>query len=323
MFRTPVVPQISPRKIVLNDRLFLIGSCFTENVGNKLSENKFDNLSNPFGVIYNPVSIFRLMEDALLEKPAREDLIIINQGVYRHYNFHSDISALDKEDLLSQIGEANKYSKIYLLQSKWILITLGTSMVYFHKKLNDIVSNCHKVPAKEFDKKRLHPDEIIESFDAFYQTLGSLNNDFNIILTLSPVRHIRDSFETNSLSKSILRYACGILSESYENVQYFPSFEIMMDDLRDYRFYDTDMLHPSASAVEYIWELFQQSYFSDDTRQFIEDWRKIRNALHHKPFFPDSKEHQKFLRSTIKKLKSFQEKVDITEELKLLEKQLT
>ena len=323
MFRTPVVPQISPRKIVLNDRLFLIGSCFTENVGNKLSENKFDNLSNPFGVIYNPVSIFRLMEDALLEKPAREDLIIINQGVYRHYNFHSDISALDKEDLLSQIGEANKYSKIYLLQSKWILITLGTSMVYFHKKLNDIVSNCHKVPAKEFDKKRLHPDEIIESFDAFYQTLGSLNNDFNIILTLSPVRHIRDSFETNSLSKSILRYACGILSESYENVQYFPSFEIMMDDLRDYRFYDTDMLHPSASAVEYIWELFQQSYFSDDTRPFIEDWRKIRNALHHKPFFPDSKEHQKFLRSTIKKLKSFQEKVDITEELKLLEKQLT
>ena len=322
MFRTPVSPGISSRKILLNDPLFLIGSCFTENIGNKLSEYKFDNLSNPYGVIYNPVSIFNLMIEALLEKPANEDLILVNQGACRHYNYHSDIAALNKEELLSQIGEANKYSKIYLLQSKWILITLGTSIVYFHKKLKEIVSNCHKVPAKEFDKKRLHPDEILKGFDAFYQTLASLNNDFNIILTVSPVRHIRDSFETNSLSKSILRYACGLLSESYDNVQYFPSFEIMMDDLRDYRFYDTDMLHPNDSAIEYIWELFQQSYFSDDTRQFIQNWGKIRNAMHHKPFFPDSKEHQKFLRSTIQKLKTFREKVDISDELRLLERQL-
>ncbi len=323
MFRTPVLPGISSRKILLNDPLFLIGSCFTENIGNKLSENKFDNLSNPYGVIYNPVSIFNLMVEALLEKPTNEDLILINQGIYRHYNYHSDIAALNKEDLLSQIGEANKYSKIYLLQSKWILITLGTSIVYNHKELNEIVSNCHKVPAKEFDKKRLHPDEILKSFDSFYKSLESLNKDFNIILTVSPVRHIRDSFVTNGISKSILRFACGVISESYDNVQYFPSFEIMMDDLRDYRFYDTDMLHPNKSAIDYIWELFQQSYFSDDTLQFIGDWEKIRNALHHKPFFPDSKEHQKFLRSTIQKLKKFQEKVDISDELKLLERQLT
>jgi hypothetical protein len=322
MFRTPVLPKISARKILLNDPLFLIGSCFSENIGRKLSENKFDSLSNPYGVIYNPASIFRLMEEALLEKPVNEGLILKSQGVYRHYNFHSDISSLDKEDLLSQIGEANKYGKIYLLQSKWILITLGTSIIYYHKKLKEIVSNCHKVPAKEFDKKRLNPGEIIESFDRFYQTLGSLNKDFNIILTVSPVRHIRDSFETNSISKSILRYACGVLSESYDNVQYFPSFEIMMDDLRDYRFYDTDMLHPNNSAIEYIWELFQQSYFSDDTRQFINEWGKIRNAMHHKPFFPDSREHQKFVISTIQKLKSFQGKVDISDELKLFEKQL-
>jgi hypothetical protein len=317
-----VSPGISSRKILLNDPLFLIGSCFSENIGNKLSENKFDNLSNPYGVIYNPVSIFNLMVEALLEKPANEDLILTNQGIYRHYNYHSDIAALNKEELLFQIGEANKYSKIYLLQSKWILITLGTSIVYYHKKLKEIVSNCHKVPAKEFEKKRLHPDQILKGFDAFYQTLGSLNKDFNIILTVSPVRHIRDSFETNSISKSILRYACGLLSESYDNVQYFPSFEIMMDDLRDYRFYDTDMLHPNATAIDYIWELFQQSYFSDETRQFIRDWGKIRNAMHHKPFFPDSKEHQKFLRSTVQKLKTFREKVDISDELKLLEKQL-
>jgi hypothetical protein len=322
MFRTPVSPQKSTKKISLNDSLFLIGSCFSENIGQKLSENKFDNLTNPFGVIYNPASIFRLMEDALLEKPANENFILKIQGIYHHFDFHSDISALSKDDLLTQIGEANKYSKIYLLQSKWILITLGTSIVYFHKKLNGIVSNCHKVPAQEFDKKRLHPDEILNTFNSFYKTLQTLNKDFNIILTVSPVRHIRDSFETNSLSKSILRYACGVLSESYDNVQYFPSFEIMMDDLRDYRFYSTDMLHPNDTAIEYIWEAFQHSYFSGDTIQFLKEWAKVRMALRHKPFFPDSKEHQQFLRSTIRQLKAFQSKVDISNELKLLEKQL-
>jgi len=322
MFRTPVSPKKSARKISLNDPLFLIGSCFSENIGLKLSENKFDNLTNPYGVIYNPLSIFKLMEDALLEKTIDDNFILKNQGIFRHYDFHSDISALNKDDLLIQIGEANKYSKIYLLQSKWILITLGTAIVYIHKKLNGIVSNCHKVPAKEFEKRRLHPDEILKAFDSFYQTLKSLNKDFNVILTVSPVRHIKDSFETNSISKSILRYACGVLSESYENVQYFPAFEIMMDDLRDYRFYNTDMLHPNDSAIEYIWEAFQQSYFSDDTIQFLKDWAKVRNALNHKPFFPDSEEYQQFLKSTIHHLKAFQSRVDISNELRLLKKQL-
>jgi len=322
MFRTPVTPIASAEKIILSNSLLLSGSCFSEHIGQKLSDNKFDNLTNSFGVIYNPVSIFKLLGNTILENPIDEKYIVKNQGIYRHYDFHSDISALSKNELLSLIEEAYKYSKIYLLKSKWIIITFGTSIVYRHKKLNDIVSNCHKIPASEFDKKRLHPNDILRAFNTFYDTLKKVNEHFNIILTVSPVRHIKDSLETNSISKSILRYACNTLSETYDNVQYFPSYEIMLDDLRDYRFYEADMLHPNHSAIDYIWEAFQQCYFDTETVKFIKEWRKIRNALQHRPFYPDSEEHQRFIKNTIKQLKTFSHKVDIANELRILEKQL-
>jgi len=322
MFRTPVTPEPSIEKIELRNSLLLSGSCFSEHIGQKLSEYKFDNLTNSFGVIYNPVSICKLLVNAILEKPVDEQLIIKNQGIYRHYDFHSDISALNIKELLSQIDEAYKYTKIYLLKSEWIIMTFGTSIVYHHKKLKDIVSNCHKVPAREFDKKWIQPDDILSAFTTFYDTLKKVNEHFNIILTVSPVRHIKDSLQTNSISKSILRYACHTLSETYENVQYFPSYEIMLDDLRDYRFYEADMLHPNASAIEYIWDKFQQCYFDSKTNEFIQEWKKIRNALLHRPFHPASKDHQQFIKNTIKQLKKFSQQVDISKELKNLEKQL-
>jgi len=322
MFRTPVIPAKSSKKITLNDPLFLIGSCFSEHIGKRLSENKFDNLTNPFGTIYNPVSIFALMENSLLEKPTDKKKILKNQGVFRHYDFHSDISSLSEDDLRTQIEESNKYSKIYLLRSKWIIITLGTAIVYRHKKLDTIVGNCHKVPAAEFDKQRLHPDEIIERFKTFYETLSTMNKDCNIILTVSPVRHIKDSLETNSISKSILRYASAVIAETWDNVHYFPSYEMLIDDLRDYRFYTADMVHPSDAAIDYIWEAFQQSYFSEESMQFVRDWHKIRAALSHKPFYPGSREHQQFVKNTIKQLQKFTDRVDISYELKLLEEQI-
>jgi hypothetical protein len=322
MFRTPVSPKISTEKIDLSNSLLLSGSCFSEHIGQKLSEYKFDNLTNSFGVIYNPVSIFKLLINALLEKPVDEKYILKNQGIYRHYDFHSDISALNKNELIARIDEAYKYTKIYLLKSRWIIITFGTAIVYHHKKLKDLVGNCHKIPGRDFDKRILHPDEICKAFRSFYEVLSGENNHFNIILTVSPVRHLKDTLETNGVSKSILRYACNTLTETFENVQYFPAYEIMMDDLRDYRFYGSDMLHPNASAIEYIWEAFQKCYFDNKTIAFIKEWKKIRNAINHKPFYPDSKEHQEFIKNTIKLLKTFSQRVDITKELRNLEKQL-
>jgi hypothetical protein len=322
MFRTPVTPAPSPVKIKLNNSLLLSGSCFSEHIGQKLSAYKFDNLTNSFGVIYNPVSIFKLLVNALNEKTVDEKLIIKNQGIYRYYDFHSDISALNQDDLLSQIDEAYKYTKIYLLKSRWIIITMGTALVYRHKKLKEIVSNCHKMPSGEFDKEWVDPGDITKAFLNFYDQLKKENKEFHIILTVSPVRHIKDSLQTNSVSKSILRYTCHMLSESYENVQYFPSFEIMMDDLRDYRFYETDMLHPNTSGIEYIWEAFKQCYFDETALDFVKGWTKIQNALNHRAFYPDSTAHQQFIKNTIKQLKTFSQQVDITKELRNLEKQL-
>lgn len=322
MFRTPVTPGKSDNKIKLNQPLLLMGSCFSEHIGKKLEENKFNSLCNPFGIIYNPISMFKLLGQALEQRPIDRSFIIKNQGIYRHYDLHSDISALSEDDLLSQMNQAFKNCKYYLQTSEWILITFGTAIVYRHKKLGGIVSNCHKIPAREFERERLNPDEILNAFQIFYDNLLKVNKRFNMIVTVSPVRHLKDSLEVNSVSKSILRYACSTLSEAFAKVQYFPSYEIMMDDLRDYRFYEADMLHLNAQAIEYIWETFQQSYFDEETRNFIKNWRKIRNALQHRPFYPDSEEYQQFIKNTIQQLLVFNSTVDITRELEFLERQL-
>jgi hypothetical protein len=266
--------------------------------------------------------MFKLLQDALIKQPIDEDLILKNQGIYKHFNYHSDISALKKTDLLAKISHSNNSCRNWLIKSHWIIITFGTAIAYRHKKLNTIVSNCHKIPAHEFDKKMLHPDDILKAFQVLYDTLKAEKSNFFIILTVSPVRHIKESLETNNVSKSILRYTCETLRSTYPEVQYFPSYEMMMDDLRDYRFYERDMLHPNASAIEYIWEAFQKSYFDVKTIQFVKEWGSIRNALQHRPFFPDSDEHQQFIRNTIQKLHTFSHITDITNELKILEKQL-
>ena len=322
MFRTPVMPVKSTEKIKLDQSLLLTGSCFSEHIGQKLHDYKFNSLTNPFGVTYNPISIFKLLQQALEQKPVERSHIIKNQGIYRHYDFHSDISALNEDDLIVNIKKAYQLCSQYIRQSEWIIITFGTAMVYRHKQLNDIVGNCHKIPAKEFERELLKPETILNAFKTFYETLKKNKAGFNIIITVSPVRHLKDTLELNSLSKSILRMVCARLSEAYDNVQYFPAYEIMMDDLRDYRFYDADMLHPNDQAINYIWEVFQKSYFSDETIHFIRKWETIRNALQHRPFYPESEEHQRFIRNTIQQLKVLSTKVDIKAELDILEKQL-
>lgn len=322
MFRTPIILEKSPEKINIQDTLFLTGSCFSENIGQKLTDNKFNCLINPFGIIYNPVTILKLLNDALFERSINEKYIVRHQGIYRHFDYHSDISARTKNELIDQADEACKFTKIYLLKAKWVILTFGTAMVYRHNKLNKIVGNCHKLPASTFTRERLHPEDILKAFQDFYSSLSKENQDFRILLTVSPVRHLKDSLETNSVSKSILRYACQLLSETFDRVYYYPSYEIMMDDLRDYRFYKPDMLHPSMTAIDYIWNTFQECYFDDETLRFIHEWKKIWQALNHRPFYPDSDEHRKFIRKTIQQLKNFSDKVDISGELKQLESQI-
>lgn len=322
MFRTELTPSLSKEKIKLGDKIYLIGSCFASNIGELLKNYKFNIVLNPFGIIYNPYSIFKLLVDAIAGIQIDEKGFFENQGICRHFDFHSEIAARSRDEFYQLYALATKTTRDYISQAEWIIVSLGTSIVFEHQDYHKIVANCHKLPGREFTQRMLSPEEINRSFVPFYTKLKGINKNCKIILTVSPVRHVKSTLEKNALSKAILRYAAETLSAKYDNVQYFPSFEIMMDDLRDYRFYQPDMIHPNEVAVEYIWNKFIDTFFDPETKDFIHQWEQILKAMGHKPFFPDSAAHQNFIKETIRKLRIFESKIDISEELLNLENQL-
>lgn len=319
MFRTELNITPSDIKIGLHDPILTIGSCFSDSIGSKFSENKFNVLANPFGTVYNPISIFKSLELSFENYQASEDGFVENEGLFSHYDFHSSFASTDKIELENNLATAISSTSKFSKELKFLIITFGTAFVYERKDNHQIVANCHKVPAKEFEKKLLTQKQIIEAFEALYPKLP---NDLNIILTVSPVRHIKDTLEMNSVGKSTLRITCDTLSKEYKNISYFPSYEILLDDLRDYRFYASDMLHPTPEAENYIWNKFSNAYFDDQTKEFIDSWGKIRAALSHRPFNPESDKHQSFLKSTIKKIETLEVNLDFNKEIKMLKDQL-
>lgn len=319
MFRTELHIAPSSQKISLKDSLFLIGSCFSTNIGSLLEKYKFNSLSNTFGTIFNPISINKLLITSLSKSSLSENGYGKNQDIHFHYDLHSQFSSLNKEVLVEKGNQALQVANHHLQNTKWLIITWGTAIIYEYKTNGEVVANCHKVPAKNFNKRLLNTEEIVLDFESLITTLP---NDINILLTVSPVRHIKETIELNSTSKSTLRIAAHFLTEKYNNVHYFPSYELMMDDLRDYRFYKSDMLHPSEEAILYIWEKFADTYFDNPTKGFAKEWNKILNDLNHKPFNPHSDEHQKFLKKIISKLKSLNYNIDISEELKHINSQI-
>ena len=323
MFRTQLIPAVSPSKIDLNDSIQSLGSCFANNIGTRLKDYKFDILINPFGTLFNPSSILKLVNQAALDEIINAAGIVKNQGVYHHYDLHSDLSHLNEEELLSNVNDAIKEVGNRLPRTSWLIYTFGTSIVYELKETGEIVANCHKVPPKMFNRRILSIDEIVSAFRVNFDIIKSINKGAKFILTVSPVRHQKESFEQNNLSKSILRVACQEIIDKYADVSYFPAYEIMMDDLRDYRFYTEDMLHPNQVATNYIWKRFQETYFDDEHKAFIAKWDKVLKAIAHRPINPESEQHQLFIKKTIDMLSQFRNKVNIEPELKLLEDQLT
>lgn len=302
--------------------IFSIGSCFAQIMGSKLDDAKFKILNNPFGTIYNPLSIIQLLKFSLDLQLPEDSSYLLNQGLHYNYHMHGDLSDLSREKLQDKIEEAIAKANQQLKEAHWLIITLGTAFVYERIANNTIVANCHRVPAKEFNRKMLQVSTITRAFDDFLPKLKTINPEIRLIVTVSPVRHVRDGMPQNSVSKATLRLACQHLITNYDFIDYFPSYEFMLDDLRDYRFYADDMLHPSRMAEEYIWQNFQQRYMNEATRQLINEWNKIRQALLHRPFHPHTKEHQQFIKKTIEKLQRFKHKLDVTNELETLKEQL-
>jgi len=321
-FRTDVSVGKSGVAITPKTAIFTAGSCFADTIGQQLYRFKFQTLPNPFGVTYNPVSIHKLFLKSIGNDRPEPENFLENQGIYLNFDFHSEISALTKEELFHKISQIGSTAHTFLKTARWIMITYGTSWVYEKKGSGEIVANCHKLPQAMFTKRLLAEDEIIGSFQHLKDALKKINPSVRIILTLSPVRHIKDTLELNSVSKAVLRSACHAIISDFQDVEYFPAYEIMLDDLRDYRFYKSDMLHPNDEAEEYIWNKFAERYFDNETRKFIGEWSSVRTALGHKPFHPGSAAHQQFLRQTLKKLESFKDRINVEEEIAMLEKQL-
>ena len=318
-FRTEITcPPGNP--IALKDRILTTGSCFADQLGNWLLNNKFEVLVNPFGTNYNPISIHKNLIDLITDE-VDNHLLIEQQGIWHHFDYHSNWSSDNKKELINSIRNKQTLVKEYVSQAKVVVITYGTAWVYTHKDQNKIVANCHKVPAREFDKQLLSVEKIIQSFNTLQAIIKSINKNIRFILTVSPVRHVKDTLQMNSVSKACLRLACHQLASQHQEVDYFPSYEIMMDDLRDYRFYDRDMIHPSEEAVEYISQKFSNQYFNQDVITFIEKWSSIKQALTHRPFHPDSTSHQKFLKDLLHKLNAIKE-VSVAEEIKFVQSQI-
>jgi hypothetical protein len=202
------------------------------------------------------------------------------------------------------------------------MITYGTAWTYTRKDTGEVVANCHKVPAHQFEKELCTQKRMLDSFGECYSKLKAFNPNLNIILTVSPVRHLKDTLELNSVSKSVLRLTCHTLTQQHADVHYFPAYEILLDDLRDYRFYKSDMIHPSADAEEYIWAKFCRQYVDDHTLAFLEKWKKIRSALQHKPLHVTSSAHQEFLQGLLAQLHELREVVSVDEEMESIKKQL-
>lgn len=318
ILRTELNILPSSSKLTHKDKLLTMGSCFSQVIGERLLRNKFEVLVNPFGTIFNPISIFRLVGDSIANDFSILDSSIENKGVWFNHHIHSEIYGNSKEELHLGLSDKLKQVGQYLVEANTLIITLGTAFVYKLKSNNEIVANCHKQPTSEFSKELLKMEEIVSSFANLRDQLKINNSKLRIILTVSPVRHTRDTLQLNSVSKSILRLACHEINKSFPEVDYFPSYEIMMDDLRDYRFYKEDLIHPTEMAEEYIWDKFSDTYFEEETKGLIKEWSSVYKALQHKPFREDTSEYKKFLAETLKRLELLGKEINVKEEVNLI-----
>lgn len=321
-FRTEIAPVEYPQKISLGDSLLTIGSCFSNTIGDKLSQNKIDCLVNPFGTIYDPLSITRLLTMAIEGKDAGTESMVESNGLWKNLFIHSSFVGLSENELRLQIRAKLDQVKNQLLGAQWLVITLGTSFAYKYLKTNQFIANCQKLPAKAFSKELLSQSTLLNDFQNFHQKLIEFNPNINILITVSPVRHIRDGLTENGVSKSILRILANTLSQEHETIFYYPSYEIVQDDLRDYRFYKDDLIHPNSQATEYIWNHFTTSLFDDPLISFTQKWKKIYSALKHRPFNPGSYEHQQFLRNLLKELEQLGSKVNLADEIASVKDQI-
>ncbi len=315
-FHTELYPEQLPDSIGLKSRIVTIGSCFAEVMGRRLADHKLAVLNNPFGTIFNPVSITKLLTMALHGVTPDETLYVERDGVWFHYDFHSSLWATSRDGLRDLLVDRLSKTAVALQEADFLLLTLGTAVVYRHIDTGQLVANCHKMPGSLFEKYLYNIDHLRDETTRLLKTLHKANPRLKLLITVSPVRHTRDTLPLNQVSKSTVRVIAHELTIWKKWISYFPAYEIMMDDLRDYRFYEADLIHPNAQAHDYIFDKFAQSAFDPELRDFIAEWSQINKSLAHRPLYSEtSSAHQAFLTKLLLKLESLSERVDVSSEL--------
>jgi hypothetical protein len=305
-FRTQIPISKSSDPIDYYAKMVSLGSCFAENMSLKLDYYKFQNYCNPFGIIFNPVSIDKLVSRVVTNTYFKEEDLFFHNEQWHCFELHSELSSSDKVAFLTSINDLIDVTKQHFTEASHVILTYGTAWVYRLNQSEEIVANCHKVPQKEFGKELLSIQNIQESIANTVRLIRSINPEAKFIFTVSPVRHIKDGFVENQLSKSHLISALhNVINGQFQGLNYFPSYEIMMDELRDYRFYKEDMLHPNQVAIDYIWERFVDTAIIEGIHDTMKEIATIQKSLQHRSFNPQSESHQKFesnLRNKISKM---------------------
>jgi hypothetical protein len=295
LFRTIVDVPESRHKIDYETASLWIGSCFTENIGSRLQALKFPHSVNPFGILYNPESILRSLSILTSGRKFAGDDLLYSNGLWYSFSHHSSFSHPDKDLCLAKINESIDHASGLLSKARILFITLGTARAFRLNETGEIVSNCHKLPGTLFSHILLDMDQIVQSYTRLVNSLKEFNPGLQIVFTVSPVRHWKDGATGNQVSKSTLILVIAKLREMFSNVSYFPAYEIIMDELRDYRFYDEDMLHVNKQGVDYIWEKFTGAFISPSAFPVLKEIMAIRQGTEHRPFNPSTEQHRHFL----------------------------
>lgn len=300
-FKTEIKLPAYPFSISHQDKVVSFGSCFSENIGEKLLAHKFDVLTNPYGILFNPVSISTAIEECVSSKHYTEADLNSNKDIYFSFNHHSKYAGLIKEEVIEKINTSMAQANDYLSEANVLILTFGTAWVYKFNETKEIVANCYKLPKSLFTKELLSVKQIVAEISNSIGKLKDINANIKIITTISPVRHWKDGVVESQQSKATLHLALKELNEQFDNSVYFPSYELMLDELRDYRFYAKDMLHPSELAIDYIWEKFGNSFFSKETKNLNQRISQLEKEKNHKPFNPESKEFIAFTKQLVEK----------------------
>lgn len=289
-FRTELSPRKLPFQLTHKDKLLFVGSCFSEHIGNCFQRLGFDSLLNPYGVLFNPLSITANINRSITLGDVQSNELIFQNDRWHHWLLHGSFGALTEQLLSDEIHRTDLAVNRFLQQASVLFVTLGSAWVYEHLDSGIVVGNCHKVPQSQFLKKMLSLEDVTNSLESLITNAHKVNPALQVVITVSPVKHLRDGLVENSMSKSVLLLAANSLTTSIDKVHYFPSYELITEDLRDYRYYEEDMAHPNEQAQAYVWEKLSLAVFSDAQLALNSRLEKLLERKNHRPLFPESNE---------------------------------